>query len=113
MAHLIAVARLFDHDAHERRQIVLARRVVDEKSLLLVGGKLGVALIDDHVEHGVAHPLIGNLADALPAALALEVAEIDLGGRQLAVLRFEVIAGHEAVDQLAVEADVAPAIRRA
>ena len=79
MAHLIAVARLLDHDAHERGQIVLARRVVDQKALLLVGRELGVALIDDHVEHRVAHALVGDLAHALPAAIALEIAEIDLG----------------------------------
>ena len=48
MAHLVAVARLFDHDPHERGEIVFAGRVVDQKALLLVGGELGVALIDDH-----------------------------------------------------------------
>ena len=108
VAHLIAVARLFDHDAHERSQIVFARRVVDQKALLLVGGKLGIALIDDHVEHGVAHALIGNLADLLPAPFALEIAEVDLRRRQFAVLGLEAIPRHEAIDQLAVEADVAP-----
>ena len=83
VAHLIAVARLFDHDAHERGEIVLARRVVDQKALLLVGRELRVALIDDHVQHGVAHALVGNLAHFLPAPLALEIAEEDLRRRQV------------------------------
>ena len=83
--------------------------LLTEKALLLVGGELGVALIDDHVEHRVAHPLIGDLAHLLPAPVALEVAEVDLGRRQLAVLCLELVAGHEAVDQLAIEADVAAA----
>ena len=89
VAHLISVTGLLDHDAHERREIVLGRSVVHQKPLLLVGSKLGVALIDDHVQHRVAHALIGDLAHLLPAPLALEVAEIDLRGRQLAVLGFE------------------------
>ena len=36
VAHLVTVARLFDHDAHQRREIVFAGGVVHEKSLLLV-----------------------------------------------------------------------------
>ncbi len=107
VAHLVSVARLFDHDAHERRQIVFARRVVYEKPLLLVGGELGVALIDDHVENGVAHALVGYLAHPLPPPLAFEVAEVDLRRRQLAVLCLELVPGHEALDEIAVEPDVA------
>jgi hypothetical protein len=108
MAHLVTMTRLFHHDAHERRKVVLARRVVDEKALLFVGRELGVALIDDHVEHRVAHPLIRNLSNALPPAVALEIAEVNFRRGQFSVLRFKAIAGHEAVYQLPVEPDVAP-----
>ena len=74
---------------------------------MFVGRKLGVALKDDHIQDRIAHPLIGDLADFVPAPLAGELAKKDLVRRQGAVFSLELIAGHKALDQLAVQADVA------
>jgi hypothetical protein len=68
--------------------------------------ELGIALIDDHIQNGVAHALIGDLAHFFPAPVTFEVAEIDFGRRQLAIFGFERIPRHEALDQLAVKPDV-------
>src|SRR5215472_5004608 len=73
MAHLVSVSRLFDEDAADRVEVVFGRRLAQQQLLLLVGCELGVALVDDHVEHGVAHPLIGDLEDLLPLACTVEL----------------------------------------
>ena len=45
--------------------------------LLLDAGKLGVALIHDHVEQSVTHLLCRNLAQIFPLTAAPEMAELD------------------------------------
>ncbi len=90
----------------ERGQIVFRRRVVHQKALLLVRSELGVALKDDHVQHRVAHTLIGNLEHFPPAPLALEIAEINFAVGQVAVLGLELVSRHVPVDELLVQADV-------
>ena len=112
MAHLITVTCLFHHDAHERSQVVFRRRVVHQEPLLFVGGELGVTLIDDHIHQRVAHALIGHLQELLPPRLPFEVAKIYFARRQLAVLRFELITGHVATDQLFIQADIVLPIRQ-
>ena len=55
-----------------RAAIPVGRRSFKQIALLLDGGKLGVALVDDHVQQRVAHLLGRNLAQVLPFAPALE-----------------------------------------
>ncbi len=96
MAHLLAV------DADQRLPVVFRRRRINQIFLLLHGSELGVALINNQVHQSIADRLIGDLRDSLPFGLALVVAELDIGGMQLAELRFKIIAG----EQLRVVADV-------
>ena len=79
-------------------------------ALLLDAGKLGVALVDDHVHERVAHLLRGNLAQVLPLAAAFVVAEFDVFGIDRAIERIEL----EGLDVVRVDADLfAPVVEQA
>src|SRR5258708_33468820 len=71
-------------------------------TLLFAAGKLGVALINDHVQEGVAHVLRGHLAQVLPLGAAFVVTELDLIGLDCAKKRLEV----EAPDVIVIDADL-------
>ena len=48
--------------------VVVRGRGLEQVALLLDGGELGVALVDDQVQERVADRLVGDLRDALPLA---------------------------------------------
>ena len=96
------MAHLLRHDAIDREQVVVARRVLEERALLLHRGELGVALIDDQRLQRVADALIGDVHHRRPLALALVVAELDLVDLQVAELHVELVV----LELLRVEADV-------
>src|SRR6266849_3077705 len=88
MAHLPAVAHFFGDDAAEGLAVVFAGRGFEEAALLLDGGEFGVALIDDEVEQGVAHALVGYADDLFPFGTALVGAKFDFiraGGPEFGV----------------------------
>jgi len=93
-AHLPAVTHFFDHDPRERAAIPVSGRGFEQVPLLLDAGEFGVALVDDHVEQGVAHLLRGNLAEVLPLAISLEVAELDFLGFDGSIESVEMEAGN-------------------
>ena len=73
-------------------------------ALLFYTGEFSVALVDDHVEQGVAHLLRWDLAQVLPFALAFEMSELDFFGFDSAEEGVELEAG----DFVAVDADFFP-----
>src|SRR5207237_6030390 len=54
-------------------------------------GELHVALVDNQVQARVDDRLVGDLREPLPLPVSLEVAELDLVGLQVAVLRLELV----------------------
>src|SRR5438132_8603480 len=109
-AHLPAVAHLFDHHSGDCAAVPVGRRGFKEMALLLDAGEFGIALIDDHVEQGVAHLLSGYLTKVLPLAAAFEVAELNLISLDGAIERVELELG----DLVAIDADLlAPLIEEA
>src|SRR3989442_1804205 len=109
-AHLPAVAHLLDHDTGDCAAIPVGRRGFKEMAFLLDAGEFGIALIDDHVEQGVAHLLRGYLTKVLPLAAALEVTELNLFGLDRAIERVELKLG----DFITIDADLlAPLIEEA
>src|SRR5438477_6948249 len=58
-------------------------------ALLLDAGEFRVALVNNHIEQGVAHLLRGYLTKVLPLAAALEVTELNLFGLDRAIERVE------------------------
>ena len=100
-AHLPAVAHFFDHDAGKGAAVPVGGGGLEQVALLLDRGKLGVALVDDHVHERVAHLLGGDLAEVLPLAIAFVGSELDLFGFDRAVERVEV----EGLDVVFIDAD--------
>ena len=92
IGHLPAVAHLFGHHSLQRQQVVIAGGVLQQVALLLHRGELGVALVDDEIEEGVADPLVGNMHDRRPLALAPVMAELDVGDLLFPELRLELEA---------------------
>ena len=88
-AHLPPVTHLFDHHARDGAAIPIRGSVVEQVALLLNTGKLGIALVDDHIHERIAHLLRGNLPQVLPLAAALIVPELDVFGLDCAVKRIE------------------------
>ena len=108
-AHLPPVPHFLDHHTRERPAIPVRGRGLEEMALLLHGGKLGVTLVDDHVQQRIAHLLGGDLAKVLPLAASLVGAELDFVGLDGAVKRVEFEAG----DLVAVDANfLAPLIKQ-
>src|SRR6266403_1970456 len=101
-AHLPAMAHLFDHHTGERLAVVFRGCGLEEPTLLLDGSKLGVALVDDQVDEGVADLLRRYLPQVFPFLASLPVAELDVVGLDGAEERVEV----EAADLVVVHADL-------
>src|SRR5438445_787141 len=78
VGHLPPVPHLLRHHPHEGEQVVVRRRMTQQAPLLLHGGELGVALVDDQVEQRVADTLIRDVHHAGPLALAPVVTELDV-----------------------------------
>ena len=93
-AHLPAVTHFLDHHAGNGTAVPVCGSSFEQVSLLLDAGKFGIALIDDHVQQGIAHLLRGNLAQVFPFALAFEMAELDFVGLNGAKQRVEFEAGN-------------------
>src|SRR4029077_7646636 len=109
-AHLPTVAHLFDHDARKGATVPVGRSRLKQVSLLLDAGKLGVALIDDHVQERVAHLLGGDLAEIFPFGAAFEMAALDFVVFNGSVQCLEMEAG----DLVAINADFfAPLVEQA
>ena len=93
VAHLPAVPHLLDHDPADAVGVVVGGGGLEQVPLLLDGGELGVALVDDEVQERVADLLLGDLRDPLPLPVPGEVAELDLVRLQVPVLRLELVVG--------------------
>src|SRR3989454_12842237 len=74
--HLPAVPHLLGHHAHEREQVVIGGRVLEQVALLLHRRELGIALVDDEVEQCVADALVGDVHHGGPLALTFVVPEL-------------------------------------
>src|SRR5205807_6651190 len=104
-AHLPAVTHLLDHDTGDCAAIPIRGSRFEEMPLLLDAGEFRVALVNNHIEQGVAHLLRGYLTKVLPLAAAFEVAELNLISLDGALERFELELG----DLVGIDADpVAP-----
>src|SRR5262249_46741691 len=91
--HLPTVAHFFDHHPGDGTAVPVSGGGFEQMTLLLNAGKLGVTLINDHVEQGVA-PLLGrNLAQVVPFPFAFEMAELNLVGLNGTEKRVELEAG--------------------
>src|SRR5436309_8292218 len=109
-AHLPAVAHLFDHHSGDCAAVPVGGRGFKEMALLLDAGEFRVALVNNHIEQGVAHLLRGYLTKVLPLAAALEVTELNLFGLDRAIERVELKLG----DFITIDADLlAPLIEEA
>jgi len=93
MAHLPAMPHFLDHDPADTVGIVVGRRRPEKIALLLDGCELGITLVDDQIQQGVADLLLRNRGDALPLALTAKISEFDLFGPELSVLGFELVVG--------------------
>ena len=107
--HLPAMAHLFNHDARDGPAVPIRRSVLQEIALLLHAGKLGIALVDDHVHQRIAHLLGRNLPEVLPLALSLVRPELDLVGIDRAIQRVKV----EGINLVGIDANIlAPVVEQ-
>src|SRR6266853_1746571 len=88
--HLPAVAHFLGHDTHQRQQIIVRRGVRQQAALLLHRSELGVALVHDQIQERVADALVGDVHHRGPFALALVMAELDVGHFLLPEFRLEI-----------------------
>src|SRR5207245_2640675 len=89
VGHLPAVPHLLGHHAHQGEQVVVGGRVLEQVALLLHRCELGIALVHDEVEQGVADALVGDVHHAGPLALSFVMAELDVRHVLVPELRFE------------------------
>ncbi len=101
-AHLPTVAHFFDHDARDGPAVPIRGSIVEQVALLLHAGKLGIALVDDHVHQGISHLLRRHLAQVFPLAAAFVVSELDVFRVDRAVQRIE----FECLDICRIDADL-------
>src|SRR5258708_5364059 len=94
VGHLPTVAHLFGHHALQGEQVIVRRRVVQQVTLLLHRREFRVALVDDQVQEGVANPLVGDVREGGPFALALVMPELDVRHFGIAELGVEVEVAH-------------------
>src|SRR6266568_898823 len=97
--HLPTVSHLLGHHPHQGQQVVVARRVGQEIALLLDRSKLGIALINDQVQQGVADALVRDVHHRRPLALAPVVPELDVRHLLVPELRLELEVADLALGQ--------------
>src|SRR5713101_3799480 len=108
-AHLPAVTHLFDHHAGQGATVPVGGRNFEQVALLLNRGKLGVALVDDHVHERVAHLLSGYLPQVLPLTASFEGSKLNVVGFDRAVESVEV----KRRDVILIDADLlAPVVEQ-